>query len=306
MSILVIGSFMMDHIASTKRAPNRGETIVGNDFKIMPGGKGVNQAVAASRLGADVVMAGSVGNDLYGEKFIGILEKEGIDSKNVFKKEGTSTGVGFITLEETGDNRIIVVPGANLLFSFEDLQSIKEIIRSSDIIILQLEMNIELTEYIIELAKGFGVPVILNPAPAHKLSDDTFKDLDYITPNETELQLLTNIPVTDYDSAYTAADKLLELGVKNVIVTLGENGAILVNKDIKISLPAREVNVVDTIAAGDTFNGALAHAIVSGYSLVDSVKFANVVASLTVTKRGAIPSLPSIDDVNEVLSEYKL
>lgn len=306
MSILVIGSFMMDHIASTKRAPNRGETIVGNDFKIMPGGKGVNQAVAAARLGDDVVMAGSVGNDLYGEEFIGILEKEGIDSKNVFKKEGTSTGVGFITLEETGDNRIIVVPGANLLFSFEDLQSIKEIIRNADIIILQLEMNIELTEYIIDIAKGFGVSVILNPAPAHKLSLDTFKDLDYITPNETELELLTNTPVTDYDSTYKAAEKLLELGVKNVIVTLGENGAILVNKDIKISLPARKVNVVDTIAAGDTFNGALAHAIVSGYSLVDSIKFANVVASLTVTKRGAIPSLPSIDDVNQVLSEYKL
>lgn len=166
-------------------------------------------------------------------------------------------------------------------------------------------MNIELTEYIIDFAKSLEVPVILNPAPAHKLSLETFRDLDYITPNETELEILTNIPVTDCDSAYKAAEKLLELGVRNVIVTLGEIGAILVNKDTKKLLPARKVNVVDTIAAGDTFNGALAHGIVSGNSLIESIKFANVVASLTVTKRGAIPSLPTIDDVNEVLSEYK-
>ncbi|WP_040205216.1 ribokinase [Neobacillus jeddahensis] len=305
MGILVIGSFMMDLVVRTPRAPQDGETIIGHNFSTFPGGKGANQAVAAARLGGSVTMAGKVGTDEYGKKALLTLEEEQIDIQNILIDDENATGIGFITLEESGNNRIVVVPGANLAYSVSELDKIKSLIKNSKIMVLQLEMSLEMIEQAVSYAASFDVPVILNPAPAQKLEDSLLRKIAYLTPNESEAELLTGIKITSIEDAEAAGKHLLEKGVKNVIITLAEKGSLIVTESGTTHVPGYTVNLVDSVAAGDSFNGALAVGISQGKPLDEVVRFANAVGALTVTKQGAIPSLPYQTEVEEFMKQNK-
>lgn len=302
MSILVIGSFMMDQIILTKRVPNRGETIFGEKFSKIPGGKGANQAVAAARLGSRVKMAGMVGKDENGTEFLEVLGNEGIDTSSILVNDTHATGIGIVMTEDGGDNRIIVVPGANLIYSIDDLDRIKEDIKKAELLMLQLEMDQNVIDKAVEYASSYGVEVLLNPAPAREITDEVLSKVDYLTPNETELEILTGEKVDSLETAINASRILINKGVKNVIVTLGGNGSVLVNQDTVKHVEGFKVKAVNTVAAGDSFNGALATQIINGKSLEEALKYANAVGALTVTKEGAIPSLPTLDEVINFLN----
>lgn len=301
MSILVLGSFMMDQVVTTPRAPKNGETIIGNNFAVFPGGKGANQAVAAARLGGKVTMAGKVGEDTYGETFIHTLKEEGIDTAFIEVDNRYNTGVGFVTSEINGDNRIIVVPGANLKYNHKELSKLNNVLDDTEILIIQLEMDIAVMEEAVRMAKEKNVQVILNPAPGQKLSDSLLKNVDLLTPNETELEILTGKKLDNLDDTIEASKSLLDKGIKKVIVTLGNNGALIVTKYETQHVPGFEVSVRDTVAAGDAFNGALAVAITENQKLDEAVRLANATGALTVTKKGAIPSIPYREEVEELL-----
>jgi len=305
MSILVLGSFMMDQVVSTPRAPKNGETIIGDNFAVYPGGKGANQAVSASRLGGDVSMAGKVGEDKYGEDFLQTLNDEGINTTFIEKDSRYATGVGFVTSEHNGNNRIIVVPGANLKYNKKELLRLDSILESINILIIQLEMDISVMEEAVKMAKVNNVQVILNPAPGQVLEDSLLQHIDYLTPNETELEILTDMKVDTIDNIIDAAKKLLSKGVKNIIVTLGSKGALIVNKDLIKHIEGFKVSTRDTVAAGDAFNGALSVAITEEKPLAEAVLLANAAGALTATKKGAIPSIPSREDVEKLLKTKK-
>lgn len=302
MSILVLGSFMMDQVVSTPRAPQNGETIIGDSFATYPGGKGANQAVAASRLGSEVIMAGKIGDDSNGERFIKTLKNEDINTNWIEVDKDQATGVGFVTSERDGNNRIIVVPGANLKYDFNDLKKLYSVLDKVNVLIMQLEMDIAVMEEAAKIAKEKGVKVILNPAPGQKISNEFMSNIDYLTPNETELEILTDMKVTSTEDAIQAAKILLNRGVENIIVTLGDNGALVVNKNFEAHVEGYTVPVKDTVAAGDAFNGALAVSIENNIEITEAIKYANATGALTVTKNGAIPSIPTRDEVNAFLN----
>ncbi|CAM4148999.1 ribokinase [Erysipelothrix inopinata] len=298
MNILVVGSFMMDQVVTTSLVPQKGETVIGESFTINPGGKGANQAVTAKRLGANVKMVGQLGDDPNGEIFVRVLDEEGIDIQDILIDTKQSTGVGFITKETSGDNRIIVIPGANMTYKYSDFEKIIDKLDEISIAILQLEMDFEVTYKIISKLQNLQIPIILNPAPAQILSDKWLSKINYLTPNETELGILTNSVIETLEDVEKAVNQLLNKGVDNVIVTLGDKGAYFANQFETGYVEANKVEVVDTVAAGDSFNGALAVAILEGKSMRDSVMFANRVGSMTVTKVGAISSLPYRKDLD--------
>lgn len=282
-----------------------GETIIGNSFLRVPGGKGANQAVAASRLQGDVVMAGKLGNDIFADEFLEILKNEGIDTQYVLRDSALPTGIGNVTVDETGNNRIIVVPGANLAYQPTDLNAIEDVIQKASVVMLQLEMHMATVEHAVDLAYKYGVPVILNPAPARALSDELLKKVTYLTPNKAEAEQLSDMKICDKKDVKRSADVLLRKGVKNVIITLEKDGAYFANASEERFIPGFEVQPVDTVAAGDSFNGALAVAIVQGKDLKQAVGFANAVGALTVTHQGAIPSLPNLQDVERFIRTHK-
>lgn len=282
-----------------------GETIIGNSFSRVPGGKGANQAVAASRLQGDVVMAGKLGNDIFADEFLEILRNEGIDTQYVLRDSALPTGIGNVTVDETGNNRIIVVPGANLAYQPTDLNAIEDVIQKASVVMLQLEMHMATVEHAVDLAYKYGVPVILNPAPARALSDELLKKVTYLTPNKAEAEQLSDMKICDKKDVKRSADVLLRKGVKNVIITLEKDGAYFANASEERFIPGFEVQPVDTVAAGDSFNGALAVAIVQGKDLKQAVGFANAVGALTVTHQGAIPSLPNLQDVERFIRTHK-
>lgn len=299
--ILVIGSFMMDLVVRTPRAPKEGETIIGTSFNRFPGGKGANQAVAVARLGARVTMAGKLGQDVFGDQMLAALQQEGVATEHVLRDEQASTGIGSIVLDDQGKNRIVVVPGANLKYSLADLAALEPVVAAHDLVMLQLEMDVEVVKAAAQMGRKHGVPVMLNPAPARDLDDAFFAAVDFLTPNETEAQLLTGVTVHDVDSARQAALQLLARGLRHVVITLGDKGALLATGDRTQHVPGFSVHTVDTVAAGDAFNGALATKIAQGFSLEEAVVYANAVGALAVTRPGAIPSLPTAQEVEEFL-----
>lgn len=303
--IVVIGSFMMDLVVRAQRLPQDGETIMGSSFQRFPGGKGANQAVAAARLGASVTMVGKLGNDGFGNEMLEILRAEDIDAKNILQDEQFPTGVGFVTIDDSGSNRIIVVPGANMCYDLEDLSQVERAIGASDILILQLEIDLEVVKQALIIASRAGVPVLLNPAPARTLSENILRGVTYLTPNETEAELLIGIKILDVETATMAAELLVAKGVKNVIITLGESGALVAGQWGTKHVVGHKVKSIDTVAAGDAFNGALAVAVVEGKSLIEATEFANAAGALAVQKHGAIPSLPSRFDVMNLLAERR-
>lgn len=301
MSVLVLGSFMMDLVVSTTRAPQAGETIIGTGFKRFPGGKGANQAVAARRLGASVKMIGKVGADEFGREFLALFRAEDIDVSHVRVADHESTGIGSIIIEESGQNRIVVVPGANMAFTKEEISLLESEIAQARLLVVQLEMDLVMIEQAIEIAYRYGVPILLNPAPAQALSDALLSKIDYLTPNETELALMSNMAIKSTSDAQKAARYLLNKGVGTIIVTMAEKGAMLCTKDESRLIEGFGVNAVDTVAAGDSFNGALAAMLMAGKNLDEAIIYANAVGALTVTKIGAIPSLPTEHEVERFL-----
>lgn len=297
--ITVIGSFVMDCVATMDRFPEAGETIIGNSIDYFMGGKGVNQCVSISRLGGDVEMIGCVGKDAYGRLFLDLLHDEGIPSEHVFLTD-VPTAVAQIQINETGQNRICVIPSANYEFSMKHFEAIKPVIDHTDIVLFQLEQKIDIIQEMIRYAKSKGKTVILNPAPAAPLDMDIYCMVDYLTPNETELEILTGI-----EDLELAAKELIYRGIKCVITTIGEKGAQITTKDNSVVVDGYSVKVVDTVAAGDSFNGALAVALSEGKTVKEAVKFANAMGALTVQGRGAIPSLKFRQDVEAFIMEHE-
>lgn len=305
MSVFVVGSFVMDIVTTTNLVPNKGETVLGLSYDLYPGGKGINQAVSANRLGSKVIMAGALGQDDYGKTFKNLMKNEGIDSQYVKLKQ-SRTGLGNIVLnKETADNQIIVIPGANHDYNLEDLKSLEDEIKNANVIVAQLELPINVVESLALLCGRYKKKFILNPAPAAKLKDETYPFITYLTPNETELAWLTNIPIQSNEDIKDAAKKLLNKGVENVIVTLGDKGSMWVHKDFVKVHPGYHQKAVDTVGAGDTFNGALAYGIDHDLNADEILKIANAAGSLCVTKHGAIPSIPNMKEVQEFLRKLK-
>jgi len=297
--IVVVGSLNMDLVIGVPRMPLAGETIVGRDLQTIPGGKGANQAAAAAKLGGRVAMVGRVGDDVFGPRLIENLRRQGVDAGAVRVDDQAATGVALIMVDEAGENSIVVSAGANGRVSVEDVASAEGLLRQARLLLLQHEVPLETVAYAIELAARHGVQVILNPAPAHSVSPELLSKVHYVVPNETEARTLTGVEVKDVVTAEAAARKLLDYGAPVVIITLGEQGALLVTEGGASHVPARQVKAVDTTAAGDAFIGGLATALVKGFSLPEAVRYATCAGTLATTVFGAQTSLPSAERVQE-------
>jgi ribokinase len=301
--IVVIGSFMTDLVVRSQRFVNEGETIIGDSFHQFTGGKGANQAVAAARLGASVTMIGKLGEDGFGRAQIASLAENNIDHTHVLFTDQAPSGVGNPQLDATGHNRIVVIPGANALFSAQELDRFEQVIAASDIIIVQLEIPLETVYRAIELAHRFGKVLILNPAPAQALDQRYAPMVSWIVPNEHESSILTGIPVDSLAAAKTAACRLRNMGYRNILITLGSHGAYYKTVDDEGAVAACTVKAVDTTAAGDEFIGAFACGLGEGRGIPESLRFASAASALAVTRLGAQPSLPSRQEVDSFLEQ---
>jgi ribokinase len=293
----------MDLVVKSPRIPAMGETILGGDFMMTPGGKGANQAVAAAKLGAEVYFIAKLGDDIFAEQSLNNFKKEAVNTKYVTQIKEAPSGVALITVDDAGNNVIVVAPGANQKLSAEDVKEAESDISSSGALVAQLEVPLQTVEFTAQLANDSGVPFILDPAPAQKLSPKLLKMVDALTPNETEAQILTGIRVTDENSARMASEILLKAGVKAVILTMGAQGFLLTTNDRTEFVPAIKVNAVDATAAGDAFTGALAFGLAQGRRLFEAASFANYVAALSVTKMGAQSSMPTAEEVENFMKE---
>lgn len=297
--IIVIGSSNTDMVVTSSKMPLPGETVLGSEFDIIQGGKGANQAVAVARAGGNVTFIAKVGNDSFGTNAINGYKADNIDTNYVLIDDNKPTGVAVIIVDEnSGQNSIVVAPGANGNLSVEDIEKVESEIKSADILLIQLEIPLKTVMFALKLAKENGIKTILNPAPAKLLSDDILKKIDIITPNETETEILTGIEITDDASMKKAAAILLESINDTVIITLGSKGAYYLNKTGEEGIvPAQKVNAVDTTAAGDVFNGYLAASLATKKPLHDSILLANKAAAISVLGKGAQPSIPSLQQV---------
>ncbi len=300
--ILVIGSLNADLVIRIPRFPQAGETLQGSDLLTFPGGKGANQAVAAARLGERVTLLGHVGQDSLGDFLLAQIEANSVETSHI-RRDLTATGTAIILVEENGQNRIVLSPGANANVSVDEIESVS--FPDFDLLLLQLEIPLETVLRAAQRAHQNGVRVLLNPAPARPLPDDLLANVDFLIPNESELSLLTGLPVTDLASADAAARQLLQRGVPMVIVTLGEKGALIVEPQRARHIPAFVVKAIDTTAAGDAFIGGLASALQRDLSLDDAVRFANACGALATTRLGAQPSLPRREEVEAFLAANK-
>ena len=294
--IIVVGSANTDMVVKADKLPLPGETVMGGIFFMNAGGKGANQAVAAARLGGKVTFVAKVGNDIFGKQTIKGLEKEGVDTAYVFEDDNAPSGTALITVNNEGENCIVVAPGANAHLSPQDVETVTTM-TEAEIILVQLEIPMETIAFIINKAKANCQKVILNPAPAQPLDSELLDGLFLITPNETEATLLTGIKVHDKTTAAQAADFLQKKGVQNVVITLGKQGAYLQTSNLKILVDAPSVQPIDTTAAGDTFSGAIAVAIAENMDWEKSIRFACQAASISVTRLGAQASVPYRNEI---------
>lgn len=312
--ILVVGSFVMDVIATTACIPPSGQTVYGKSFHMAPGGKGANQALQCARLGADVTMVGCVGDDLFGQTLLETPRQAGVDVSHVVVRPGVTSGVGHVTLEvteHTAQNRIIVIPGANQTLQVDEIAWLQDEIHTYDMVLLQLEVPIEVNRTVAGWAHAAGIPVMLNPAPATELDDELLSLVTYLTPNEQEASMETHLPLRCdengllLDSDIQAiAQALRSKGVENVIITLGGQGSAVVGPDFVQYIPCvRMPHVADPTAAGDSFVGALSVALTVGLSRQEALAFASHTAAITVSRMGAMPSLPTLDEVMALLKE---
>lgn len=300
--ILIVGSLNMDIVLEMKCMPKKGETILGESLTYSPGGKGANQAFAAGMLGGNAMMLGCVGRDSMGDQLRENMQKSGTDISGIAQVENKPTGVAAIYVDENGDNSIVVISGANSICDAAYLKQNDDLFKQSDYVLFQMEIPAEAVYYGIRRAKELGKTVILNPAPAPDgLPADILQKIDYLTPNETETLKLSGLTEMSEESLLTGAEELLKKGVKNVIVTMGDKGALLVNDEGKNLYPTRKVKAVDTTAAGDCFNAAFAVGLSEGMSHEEAIRFANTASSISVTRKGAQGSIPSRKEVDAVV-----
>lgn len=291
--ILVIGSVSVDYTMYTKKLPSKGTTSFGESFSSAVGGKGLNQALAIHLLDGDVSFLGAISDDENADKIKKLIADNHLDAHLLIKKE--QTGVASITVEiPSGENRILIIPGANLAINTQDIDNNIDLFNNVKFLVMQLETPIDVVEYVLKIAKEKGITTILNPAPYHALPDSIYPYIDYFIPNEHELEGFTNA------SKMLIRDKaslLLEKGCKNVLVTLGENGSILVNKNEFIKADAIKVTAIDTVGAGDSYIGAFVTALANGKNLKECMEFATKCSAITVTRKGASSSLPKLSEV---------
>ena len=281
--VVVVGSINMDLVTRCKRAPKGGETLFGEEFSQVSGGKGANQAVAIGKLGTNVIMLGKIGKDSFGKDMLVSMEKNGVNIQHIEEGE-KATGIAKIIVEESGQNRILVVAGANSEVDKEYIDRHLAAIKESDIVVTQLEIPIETVEYTLKKAKEFGKITILNPAPARELSDEIIKNSDFIIPNESELALITGMAVETEEEIKKAGKKLLDMGVKNLIITLGSKGSLHLNRDKCEFHSAYKVKAIDTTAAGDSFIGGVVREL-NGDNISEAIEFGTKVSAIAVTKK---------------------
>tara|TARA_B100000575_G_C23117424_1_gene646131 strand:- start:1246 stop:2148 length:903 start_codon:yes stop_codon:yes gene_type:complete len=296
--ISVLGIFVADISFSGLKIPAVGETILGNKYNIGPGGKGCNQAIAIARLGAKVNFISKIGKDSYGELALKTLTKNKIDTKNVIQDKNLQTGVaGILVDKNTGKNAINVIVGAPSTLKIEEIKQHINVIKNSKIFVTQLEVPKDVTLYCLKTAKDNGCITILNPAPASEITKEFYNNIDYFTPNETEAEFYTGIKITREKDAKQAADKLINFGIKKVIITLGDKGLFYSDGKKNIYLKASSVKAIDTTGAGDAFNGGFAFGLSKKKSIEDCLELANKVAGLSTTKLGAGDAMPYYDDL---------
>ena len=290
--IVVVGSLNMDLVMRLPRLPAGGETLTGSHFATLPGGKGANQAVACARLGGKVRMIGQVGNDDFGKTLVDGLLADGVEVGGVLRSSAAGTGVAIILVEDVGQNRIVLAPGANGAFSEADIDRFAPDIADAAMLVVQLEVPFSTVSRAVDIAHSAGVPVLLNPAPAMSLPANLWPKVDILVPNESEASLLAGCVVNDVNSASSAAEILRRRGARRVLITLGEHGVVIVDDQGARHLPAEKVRAVDTTAAGDTFIGGLVVGLCEGLSLDDAAAFGQRASALSVTRHGAQPSIP--------------
>jgi ribokinase len=303
--LVVVGSINLDLVSVAPRIPLEGETLTATSFASFPGGKGANQAFAAARLGTPVSMIGKLGNDSFGTELRANLESAGVDTAAV-DVEPTSSGIAQIITAENGENIIVVTPGANAHVSSHYIQKHLDVIRSAGIVLTQLETPLETVEYLASITHKEGIPLVLDPAPAQPLSTSLLERVDWLTPNESETCFLLGLKSQDLpeNAMEEVAEILLERGSRNVVLKLGQRGCFLALADgRRVFLPAYAVRAIDSTAAGDAFNGALASALLEGHDPVRSATWASAVAAISVTRRGAQPSMPTQAEVHAFLKE---
>lgn len=300
--VTVMGSFVADLAFRTSKLPAWGETFMGRSFRLGPGGKGSNQAVAAARAGARVSFISKLGQDAFGDLARATYRAEGIDTRYLLTS-ATPTGAAAIIIDaESGENSIIVVPGACYELSTQEVDRMQDLIADSAVFVTQLELSLQAVEHGLKLARSFGVPTILNSAPGCKLPDAIFQHCDYLTPNETEAEILTGMPVASDSEAERAADALLGRGVRNVVITRGAEGAFVKNSSTEAHIPAFNAGrVTETTGAGDAFNGGLAVALAEGKDLVEAARFGCATAGISVTRPGTAPSMPRRAEIDALL-----
>lgn len=293
----------MDLVTRASRLPRAGETLIGQTFSTVPGGKGANQAVASARLGADVAMIGCVGSDAYGVELRDALRVEGIDCQAVRTVDGSS-GVALIVVDDSSQNAIVIVAGSNGELTPASLRGADAVLQAADVIVCQLEVPMDTVGYTLKRGRELGKVVILNPAPASApLPGDWYASIDYLIPNESEATALSGVVVDSLDSAKVAATQLIKAGAGKVIITLGAQGALFADGGRFEHLAAPVVKAVDTTAAGDTFVGGFAAALANGKSEAEAIRFGQVAAALSVTRAGAQPSIPTLHDVQGFVSQ---
>jgi len=290
--IVVVGSCNTDMVIKADRLPVPGETILGGTFFMNPGGKGANQAVAASRMGGTVTLISKAGNDVFGKQSVMLYAAENIKTDYIYSDPKHPSGVALITVDSQGENCIVVASGANAFLTPSDIDKAAAEIESSDLVLMQLEIPIDTVEYVAEMANKKGIKVILNPAPARALSNNLLKHVDIIIPNRNEAEILSGIKVSDIESAKQAADIISAKGVDIVVITLGSQGALIKENKDYLFVEAFKVDVLDTTAAGDTFCGAFCVGLSEGRSIPEAVRLAARAAAITVTRMGAQASIP--------------
>lgn len=300
--VVVVGSLHMDLTVKLARLPSRGETVIGGFFQVSPGGKGANQAVAAARLGASVAIVGRVGSDLFGDLILDRLRKENVATNYVVKDEETHSGVALIMVDKRGNNIIAVASGADSRCSPNDVDAAENMIASSKVLLTQLEIPLATVERGVAIARRHGVPVILNAAPAQRLSRKLLENVDVVVANRIEASVLTGIHVNDVSSAVRAGKRLLAMGVRYAVVTLGRRGAVTVDKKETVHLRGVKVKAVDATGAGDAFCGALAYGLVRGIKIHDAAELANNAAALTTTKVGAQEAMPTLAELQKFMT----
>lgn len=302
MKIAVIGSNMVDLISYVNKMPVAGETLEAPEFSIGCGGKGANQAVAAAKYGAEVLMVTKIGDDIFADNTISNLNKYNINTKYVTKVKNVSSGVAPIFVDKSGQNRILIIKGANNYLTFEDIDKASEDLRACQLIILQLEIDLKIVYYAINFAKKYNIPILLNPAPATKELDiNEACKCDFFVPNETELEILTGLPVNTNEEIKKAAEFLVKRGLKNVIVTMGSRGSMWVTKEKCVYLEAFKVNAIDTSGAGDAFIGCFACCYTKTKDVLSSMLEASAFSALSVTKKGTQISYPLKEEVVQFL-----